>query len=194
MWWPVAAEFIEPWTRAMARASLTGGLAIASSWLICRSLPRMSPTVRSWIWRLVYLKLTLLMLWPIPIPMPLLPPNPSVRIERDQALEQAGPRGQEFPTASLNPTSQSEPILPPEPTRPAARFSSVALLVIWLGGVLFVATRTIRNAVATNKTIRDSQPLTDPRLREECEMLSHHLRELRSGKLPRTASAGRFLW
>jgi beta-lactamase regulating signal transducer with metallopeptidase domain len=57
------------------------------------------------------------------------------------------------------------------------------LLVIWLGGVLFVATRTIRNAVATNKTIRDSQPLTDPRLREECEMLSHYLRLKRRPQL-----------
>jgi beta-lactamase regulating signal transducer with metallopeptidase domain len=182
MWWPVAAELVEPWTRAMGRACLTGSLAIAGAWLICRSLPRMSPTVRSWIWRLVYLKLTLLMLWPGPIRMPLLP-SPSVRIERLQVPAQVSPPGRKSPIDSLKPTPWSGRILPEKLERSSAKFSSVALQLIWLIGILVVTARNIRNTIATQKILRESHPLIDPRLRQECDVLSSYLRLKRCPQL-----------
>jgi beta-lactamase regulating signal transducer with metallopeptidase domain len=174
MWWLPSGELIEAWMQVMSRASVYGGLAIASAWGVCRFLPRMSPTVRSWIWRLVYLKLILLLLWPSPIRLPLLP-NPDVRIEQAEPSSRVGSAAAQISTASeiFGREKQSRP-------EPAARmslgFSTVALLLVWLVGIFFVLIRTIRNTLATQRTVRESHSMTDRMLREECEALSQSLR------------------
>jgi len=89
MSWIPAANWVEAWIRSMGRASLDGSLAVVGAWLICRFLPRMSPTARSWIWRCVYLKLVLLLLWPGAIPVPLFR-DPGVSLGRPQSLLPAG--------------------------------------------------------------------------------------------------------
>lgn len=98
----VVTDVIESGLHAVGRASLYGGLIIAGAWLVCWALPRLSPRVRSWIWRLVYLKLILLVFWPSPIPLPWLPktnlhleraaaPPPS-RVPRPTAVSAVHPR------------------------------------------------------------------------------------------------------
>ena|SRR2546422_1789400 len=88
----------------------------------------MSPKVRSWIWRLVYLKLILLILWPNPIPMHLLP-SPTVRLDRALAPEQ------QMPTISRIPTLLTGRRSLQESERHTTRLPSIALCVVWLGGV-----------------------------------------------------------
>ncbi|PYI87084.1 MAG: hypothetical protein DME26_07255 [Verrucomicrobia bacterium] len=174
MEWLIAGEWVNFWMRAMARASLYGGLAIAGAWLVCRCLPRMTPTARSWIWRIVYLKLILLVLWPIPIRMPLLP-RPDVQIEQAESLAWVSASQRRVPGAFRNAKLSEWQSFPQETVRHAARFLPIVFLVIWLAGILCFAIRMIRSTFATQRTRRESQLLTDPRLRQECEVLSRYV-------------------
>ena len=64
----------------------------------------------------------------------------------------------------------------------------MALLALWLVGVLYLAGRTLRHAVVTRHTVRESQPIDDPGLRRECEVLSRQLRLKRAPQLLSQAS------
>src|SRR5436190_534877 len=131
MTWIAATNWVEPWLRTMGRASAYGGLAVVVAWLICRSLPRMSPTARSWIWRCVYLKLILLVLWQDPIPVPLLP-NPGVRIGRAQAPPSVEATRLDS-RASVRDSAPATPRLTTaESKRSHTRLSGVGLFGVWL--------------------------------------------------------------
>jgi hypothetical protein len=56
---PTTFGFIDAWVTAMGRASLEGAVAIALVWVVCRCVPRLSPNVRCWLWRLALLKMVL---------------------------------------------------------------------------------------------------------------------------------------
>ena len=184
MIWSSAAQWAEAWTQAMGRASLWGGLAIGGAWLICRWLPRMSPNVRSWIWRLVYLKLCLLVLWPDPLQISLLP-SPPVRLERVAAPARYGISERRGAPRPGDPTQRSKSSLPSDSQHHFATLASVFLFGIWLSAVVCFAIRTMQDRVVAQKVLRESLPITDPQLREQCAVLSHQLRlkeppELRS--------------
>jgi len=146
------------------------------------------PKVRSWIWRLVYLKLILLILWPNPTPMQLLP-SPAVRLERAHApAAPAAPARvsaleQQMPTVSRIPTLLTGRRSVQESERHTTRLPSIALCVVWLVGILLAAITTLRVTLVTRKTVRESRPLADQWLRRECEVLSHYLRLTRSPQL-----------
>ncbi len=182
MAWIVTANWVEPWLRAMGRVSLDGGLVIVGVWLICRTLPRISPSLRSWIWRCVYLKLILLALWQGPIPVPLLP-ELAVRIGRAQtpsSIETTPPDSR----ASTWESAPGTPRLPPSRSnRSKGANFGVGLFWVWVGGVLFITFRTVRNVIATQRTLRDGRPLTDAGVCQESEALSHCLRLKRSPRL-----------
>jgi beta-lactamase regulating signal transducer with metallopeptidase domain len=165
----------------MERVTLEGGLTIVGAWIICRLLPRMAPRTRSWIWRCVYLKLILLLLWQGPIPLPLLP-NPSVRVGRAQAIKSLEANPLALPEAPQNLAPRNPTLTPLKPERFGARLSIVALFGVWLAGVGFIALRTVRNVLATCSTLRQGRPLTDEGVNRECEALS---RGLRLKRLPR---------
>jgi beta-lactamase regulating signal transducer with metallopeptidase domain len=174
MLWAVVADWAEAWMRAIGRASLWGGLAIGGAWLICRWLPRMSPNARSWIWRLVYLKLCLLLLWPGPFHLPLFS-SPALQLERTAAPAAAGisePQGAPRPEDS---TLRSESSLPSGAQPRFATLGSVLLFGIWLSAVVRFAIGTMQNRVFAGKVLRESQPITDLLLQEQCRLLSHQL-------------------
>ena len=57
--------FRTEWAADITRACWQGGLAILIAWALGALVPRMSPAVRSWIWRLAYVKLLAsLVAWP----------------------------------------------------------------------------------------------------------------------------------
>jgi beta-lactamase regulating signal transducer with metallopeptidase domain len=68
-----AFTFIEAWTAALCRASVEGAIAIALVWLVCRAIPRLSPNVRCWLWRLALLKMVLALIPLGSIDLPILP-------------------------------------------------------------------------------------------------------------------------
>ncbi len=66
------AELRDAWAEGMVRACWQGGLALLAAWVVCHGWPRLSPTIRSWIWRLALIKLLAsLLVWPpVEIPLP----------------------------------------------------------------------------------------------------------------------------
>ncbi|HYW30177.1 MAG TPA: M56 family metallopeptidase [Gemmatimonas sp.] len=57
----------------LVRASLEGALLAACIWVVCRALPRLSPSVRAILWWCVAAKFVVAMLWLTPIRLPVLP-------------------------------------------------------------------------------------------------------------------------
>lgn len=74
----VLSEGIEYWSAAMWRVTWHGAIAVSIAWLIESQWKSLPPTWRSWLWRLVFLKIALALL-PISLPIPILPgPDPGV--------------------------------------------------------------------------------------------------------------------
>jgi beta-lactamase regulating signal transducer with metallopeptidase domain len=61
------------WFDRFWRATWQGAIVIVVAFVLTTLLYRLSPRVRSWIWRLAYVKLLLLLLWTTPIELALLP-------------------------------------------------------------------------------------------------------------------------
>ncbi|QDU77959.1 Regulatory protein BlaR1 [Bremerella volcania] len=77
----VLTDVIEYWSAAMWRASWHGAIAVSIAWLIDSRWQSMPATWRSWLWRLVFLKIVLALL-PITLPIPVLPgPVPHVETQ-----------------------------------------------------------------------------------------------------------------
>src|SRR5688572_14106569 len=57
------------------RASWQGAVVIAVVWALCRVAPRISPSARAWLWRLVFLKVVIGLVWFAPINLPLIAPR-----------------------------------------------------------------------------------------------------------------------
>jgi WD40 repeat protein/Zn-dependent protease with chaperone function len=88
----VSSYFIESLWRACGQ----GSLAIGVAWAICLLWPRLSPSLRCWLWRLAYLKLIVSLITPFAIVLPLLPgvPPPSAMLHTaavPQPMPTAGP-------------------------------------------------------------------------------------------------------
>ena len=111
-------------------ACLSGTLAIAAVYLLCRLLPRLTGTVRCWLWWLVVAKL-LLSLAPLPaIPLSVLPPTPAIFLHAENPI----PGKIEVE----NPAPMQKPALADSASRtPAAPSFSLAdvLIGIWLVGI-----------------------------------------------------------
>ncbi len=83
------------WAESVVRASWQGGVVIALVWGLSRLLPRLTPSVRCWLWRLAYLKLLLSLIGLAPISLPLLPAaDPPLAI-----VTEATPLAQSAPSA-----------------------------------------------------------------------------------------------
>lgn len=115
------------WLAGLWLACWQGGVAIALAWLVCRAVPKLSPRVCCWVWRLAYLKLIVSFVWSSPIHLPVLP-APQIR----RVAEAAQPR-----VARAMPKVESRPQTAPAKSEPRPHPSSVpcALLVLWLIGV-----------------------------------------------------------
>jgi len=175
----LTAPWLEFWMHAMYRASFLGGFAIVCVWTICRLLPRMSPAVRSWLWRLVYVKLALLVLWPGPIVVPLLP-APAVRIERAR-LPSAGPADAQESSASASAMLPVRDLLQASVPLGSASVELI-LFAAWLSGVLVILAQYRRSIVLTRTLVRQSRPIADPRFSQEGAAVSI------GGRLPRLLS------
>src|SRR5258707_2812526 len=68
-------DWAATWCDAMWHATWIGGLAILAAWAITTLFPQTPIFARSWLWRLVYLKLVVVLFWSVPIELPFLSPN-----------------------------------------------------------------------------------------------------------------------
>ena len=65
--------FSAGWSAAIWRATWQGAVVLALAWGVCRLWPRMPPSLRSWLWRVAFLRLVLGLVWTKPVGLPLLP-------------------------------------------------------------------------------------------------------------------------
>ena len=89
------AAFLDAWTAAFWRASWQGAIAIGLAWSACRYIPRLSPNVRCWLWRLALLKMLLAIVPWHTLDLPLLPKSLAFS---QAAVANARPESQGFGT------------------------------------------------------------------------------------------------
>src|SRR5262249_30782647 len=106
-----------PWAEVIGRACWQGGAALALAWIMCRALPRLSPRLKCWVWRLAYLKLIAALLWFTPVELPLLVARPTPPPPIPLAVP-GMPTGPALPVTPI-PTAlkQAEKPGPPRPSR-----------------------------------------------------------------------------
>jgi len=96
--------FSGDWATWCWRVTWQAALVIAAAWLIALLLRRSSPRLRSWIWRLAYLKLLVLMVWTTPVRLAVLPAAEGsgfgIQVSRVGGQE-SGASGQESEVGSL---------------------------------------------------------------------------------------------
>src|SRR5262245_18243658 len=92
-------DFSGPWTEWIWRATWQVAIVIAVAWALTVVLARQSPRFRSWIWRLAYVKLLVLLMWTTPLRLAVLPadeitdatkPQPPVALQ-DSAVKPQPP-------------------------------------------------------------------------------------------------------
>src|SRR5688572_18682933 len=77
------------WANRFWIATWQAVIVIAIAWLLTTLLHRLSPRVRSWIWRLAYVKILLSLFWTTPIKLALLPPAIAVQESGGRSQESA---------------------------------------------------------------------------------------------------------
>jgi beta-lactamase regulating signal transducer with metallopeptidase domain len=92
-------DFSGPWAAWIWRATWQAAIVVAVAWLLTVALARQSPRFRSWIWRLAYLKLLVLLVWTTPLRLAVLP--------AEAGSQESGVRSQE---SSVRAASDTAPI------------------------------------------------------------------------------------
>src|SRR5437867_13313576 len=87
-------QITSAWGAAMWNASWQGAVGIAVVYLICRTVPRISPEIQCWMWRLAYLKLFVSLFWSASLQLPVAMPHALLAVTNPtyDLLLDAGPR------------------------------------------------------------------------------------------------------
>lgn len=169
-WVDMLNAIADAWMSAIWRACWQGGIALALVWTIARLLPKLSPSIRCWLWRLAYLKLLVVLIWAAPIELPVLPAVPErIGIKQIGMQEKSG-KQKVLALAPARPRSPvpsqiSERVFK-QSAMPRPNAESVLLLLWLLGlgwhGILLTrAWLTVRHLKATSKALRDPDLLLD---------------------------------
>jgi beta-lactamase regulating signal transducer with metallopeptidase domain len=179
------------WSEAMGRACLIGTLALFSAFLLTRLLRRAQAGVRCWIWRLAFLKLTLVFLYLPTIPLSVLPEKPTSdagnftaqtgarAVETNPQNIQMPARGSKF---GADPKAEQTSLVSHGNTDFLGILMSV-LPGLWSIGVLFGLVRIGRQYREARALVRSACPITDPTIRAELIEVSRVLGLQRSPDL-----------
>lgn len=164
-WLPELNGWQMLWMEAMSRAFWLGTAALALAWLFNGLLLRRYPRLRSWVWRLAFLKMLVAFIWSAPVPLPVLPPV----ILAYHAISQSPvnhPLTASIATASGTPTSDTIPSHLPLLT------PGTAWMLLWLVGVTGGILRVGRRWQETSCLRRNCKPLEDDRALACCAELA----------------------
>jgi len=148
------------------RAAWQGAILIPLVWLAERTITQMSPGVRSWLWRGVYLKLLVALVVPGTIGLPVLParhsPVSGAATTQAIALDQWEADDVQ-PAARVGPTFQQSlsTILP------------AAAAGVWLVGLIWFAVRLFIEHRQVAKLARQARTLTDPLVKQIYRQLGY---------------------
>jgi len=148
----VVNGFSNGWASAIWRASWQGGVAILVVYAICKALPKLSPPVRVWLWRLAFLKLLLSAVWSTPVQLPVLPPGTSTAA---LALQASGPG---FSPARVSPIGPGSVPAAADVVLPSA---VSVLLGAWVLGVIWYGLRTLLSWRAARRLRAGSKPVAE---------------------------------
>jgi beta-lactamase regulating signal transducer with metallopeptidase domain len=174
------------WISAMGRACWQGAIALVLAWVLCLALPWMPGRVRSWLWRLAYLKLLVALLWTTPVDLPLLP-APSSLPHAAPAAVTTRPE----PFFTVRHSNDGGPARTAPPGTPGERPSAAGwLLLVWLAGVSVCGARVGREWCETRRLRGSCEPVKEERLRASCAELCRRLGQRRAPALLRAAGEG----
>jgi len=141
--------FSAGWGAAMWRATWQGAIVLALAWAVCRLWPRMLPSLRSWLWRVVFLRLVLGLVWTKPVGLPLLPApvSPSATTLPAGAVEPAVSAAMNVPQEALAPA--------PEAAVPSL---AAILLAAWVLGVAVYCFCGVRSLLRARALRRECTP------------------------------------
>ena len=114
------------WSHRM-QSLLCWSLILPAAWLATVSLRRLSPRVRSWIWRLAYLKLLLVLVSPVALELPIRPLGSEQRADVQESITQSPAVGR---LDTTNGTSGH-----------ALQATLFSLALAWCLGVLYLAVK-----------------------------------------------------
>ena len=200
-WIESANALSAAWAPWLWRACWQGAIVIGVAWLITLAMQNGSPRLRSWIWRLAYLKLLLLLVWTTPIQLALLPAEQQMAVthgaEQPIASHDAGSgrdvltsnsRGLlDQPAAAGNARATKAGDLGGETTQPPAiaaqsqlsnqsHFNlNTALFMVWFVGLVVVLTLFAFDAWQAWRFVRSAYSFDDPQwlatCREVCQCM-----------------------
>jgi beta-lactamase regulating signal transducer with metallopeptidase domain len=162
-------------------ASVQGGAGLALAWGLCRFLPRLTPEVRCWIWRLAYLKLLIALACPFALPLPLLS-GPAAQVElKPDASAEALTALDRVQSAAGRPAGE-----------PGANLTYLqrGLLVLWLAGAGVCAMQLLRAAQAARRLRRRCLPVEEAKWLDDCAALCRRMSLKRPPQLLRATGIG----
>jgi beta-lactamase regulating signal transducer with metallopeptidase domain/biotin carboxyl carrier protein len=145
-----------PWSSGMLRACWQGAIAVAAGWAICR-LARLPAALKCWIWRAVYLKLILALIWVGPVRLPVWRADSSAQVDASVAPIETESMG-----AAIAVSAKSTPAPRLGFGQNAPRFDWRAVLLgLWLAGVLACAAHVCRRWAGARSDRRGCEKLND---------------------------------
>jgi beta-lactamase regulating signal transducer with metallopeptidase domain len=140
---------------ALVRSSLEGGVLLAILWVVCRSWPGMPAAARRWLWWLGSLRLLLGL---VPIPRVVMSLRPAWEGAAAAAVSAAS-----GPVAAVTDRIATPWAMTRDAVVDRGNFLILALLVIWVAGVLVSLAATIWRMRLLELQWRAAAPFTDPR-------------------------------
>lgn len=128
-----------PWSAGMVRACCQGAAAVAVGWVICRwsAIPA---SLKCWVWRAVFFKFILALIWAAPVRLPVLRADSSPRINASVAPIEADSVGAATGVGAIRARAPT-----PNFRETRERFDMRAMFLgLWLAGVLACAAQICR--------------------------------------------------
>jgi beta-lactamase regulating signal transducer with metallopeptidase domain len=170
---------IEPWAEAWGsnlwRASWQGGLVIVAAWAITRWCKFLSPRFACWIWRLACIKLLVGLIWVQPVAIPILTAGSPRILTAGNERRELAPTQTEIAAIRVNPevwpvTANGEPRV-----SPAAHGNWNWLLALWLVGVGFRVSLTVRQWKSAQRLCRSAELAKSTALQDVCRHVADRL-------------------
>ncbi len=163
----------EAWLSSIVRAITVGGVAIGLFWIIDRCCRSLSAMQRSWLWRLLYIKLALLLVCSstflaIPVTGPMVNLSTSIPAYNHDSILGEMPNVERHSVPSLSTTSGVSNLVGTPANHGAARFAGIqwgsvqsGLMIAWTVGVLILIGHTMTRYFGLIRWLRRSVVPTD---------------------------------
>ena len=159
--------------RIVLSSLATGSALVFGLWLLFRLLPRISPDIRAWSWRLLLLKLAISAFAIGQISLHLLPAANRVPLRKPHLTASnafgiaIAPAAREIPTPLLGEDRRPSPLQPaPAVNRRSSQPPSVPfesfVLAFWALGMTFFVAQALLATIRTRRALQDAVPVADP--------------------------------